>query len=537
MITASESNEIYLPIYAHTANPAKRSFGITENGTSGSFRRDELVPYNLKYVLRHPAFHDLYKIDPDRFLTLAFTGVKTKGSTLDMDTEYPELEPFPLGEIVCIPEPGHKIRVVCQPHLIWNSLAFPLGRRLKEINSQWAVQGVDSHEKCVSFLREKLISNKLISPRARCTFYSIDMRNFTDRLPYKGLQDQVLMGLVKRGFIREFDKILMDRIFESDYQHPFQKGMSIRYGVGTPQGTYPSFPLCSLTNGVLLYLATLKAQGWKVSEKIHLRKDDLPGRIIGDDTVIWDDIVALKYNDIMKELGVEISTTKSLSSQSMIEMCSKVIHPYEVYLQKKMKTIDTLSSVVSNYNYYGSDLQDLLPEGEEILDVLRKIPKPYGLGREITDLVGSPELTTYEQVFLALHMYGSLDEGRPQPLLKRGEWALIRRRKQLLPPIQMGEVDCEVSSFNQTTTVLLESLHQSLDRAFKRLIKECELTTKLELAASVISLSKVILAFQDKFSLKGKTPPRESGLMPPESRDRIPELIGCIDRQSKAAIK
>jgi hypothetical protein len=506
----------YNPLWSYAANPKKYSFCINSLGGASSSPRDTLLPYNINYIMKHPDVRQLYKVDPGRFITLAFTGVDDDNATIDL-TQYGDEIPngFPMGRIVAIPEPALKQRVVNQPHLLINSLSYNLGCMLKEINSNWAVQGVDSHDKCASDLSQKL--KQSFNSGGKLTFHSIDMSNFTDRFPYKGFQQFILECLVNQGFIKRFDKLVFDKICEWEYY--FLKGNdTTSYGAGTPQGTNPSFPLCSLANGIVLYISALKARNYKAGSKFP-NKNSLPGRIIGDDTVIWDHNVALIYREIMSGLKVDISTQKSVTSPIFVEMCSKVIHPSGVFLQKKLKPIDTISSYISNYNYYGEDLVNLSVYSPQIYEVLRKVPKPYGLGdKSVQDLILSDELTPYELASMAFHIIGTTLKYIDR-LPHKGDLYMMYDRYKLLPKVITLEREVgydQVKGYN----VLINSIIDSTARNFKSFSAiGTSLQSKIEICTTMSNNLKLLETLYT-----GSLPARD-GIAVPTNPSDVTELI------------
>lgn len=146
----------------------------------------------------------------------------------------------------------------------------------------------------------------------------------------------------------------------------------MQYAVGTPQGTFASFPLASLSNGIVAHLCYEMAIGHKVNPT-----RDCPYRVIGDDIVIFHNKAADHYRRIMTELGVEISEDKSLVSNVAVQMCSKWITSTGVYLQKKIKPVTTDESFIEAYRYYNGRIE-VSPERELLLS----LPYPYGVMEE-----------------------------------------------------------------------------------------------------------------------------------------------------------
>lgn len=478
----------YIPIWSTTANPNKGSFSLDSSGHSSSMPRNELLPYNLKYVLRSRTLQELYKEFPNEFISSAFTGCDVRNSSFNVDS-YPTLESEPpLGRIIAIAEPGNKFRVVNMPHLLLNSLSVNLGLKLKEINSQWAVQGVDSHTKCVSDIQARL-AKSLNEKRGRINvFNSVDIKAFTDRFPYKGFQSEILRHLAKRGFISEYDKSVMDIICASSYEF-LDKRKVINYSVGTPMGTYPSFPLASLANGILLYHATCRVEGRLVP------KNQVPGRIIGDDVVIWNQEVAELYTGFLGKLGVDVSISKCISSPYVAEMCSKIIHPLGVYEQKKLKSIDSVSSFVSNYDYYGDVLADLSAQSAEVLALCHRIPKPYGLGREVADLIESDsDMTDLELMFRTLAQGNVLRGLSVKNSLNKANLEVMDMRYRLLPKLSIGEYVRSDHAEVGLTTLYQQALLDDYSIAFKAFRAERDQDYKIILSHLCNSLFKRVIA-------------------------------------------
>lgn len=91
-------------------------------------------------------------------------------------------------------------------------------------------------------------------------------------------------------------------------------GESITYVVGQPMGGYSSWAVFTLCHHLVVqYASTLCGN-----------KGFFTGyRLLGDDIVISDKLVASKYQEIMTTLGVEISESKSHISKECYEMAKR----------------------------------------------------------------------------------------------------------------------------------------------------------------------------------------------------------------------
>lgn len=137
-------------------------------------------------------------------------------------------------------------------------------------------------------------------------YYSFDLSAATDRFPVL-LQEMVLAKLIGPEKASSWKKIM---------SMPFitPTGESITYVVGQPMGGYSSWAVFTLCHHLVVqYASTLCGN-----------KGFFTGyRLLGDDIVISDKLVASKYQEIMTTLGVEISESKSHISKECYEMAKR----------------------------------------------------------------------------------------------------------------------------------------------------------------------------------------------------------------------
>lgn len=90
---------------------------------------------------------------------------------------------------------------------------------------------------------------------------------------------------------------------------------SVNYAVGQPMGAHSSWPVFALTHGLLVgYLAA----GEKVSTESF--------KILGDDIIIRNDILASKYQETLHILHVPISEAKTMKSSTTFEFAKRWFH-------------------------------------------------------------------------------------------------------------------------------------------------------------------------------------------------------------------
>lgn len=485
-VDSDTEEKYYLPLYLQ---PAKDKGYHTLSSTSladKSVKRTKLEAFNPNGLLRLEEIQDLYNLDPDIFCSRLFLGYKAKNCSLDL-SEYPQVprDTVPLSHISYIPKSGDKERVVCVPTAPMQSLSYPIGKIVKTLNSSWRIQGVDSHENCcedISDLIRKFNGSK--------TFYSIDMSNFTDRLPYLGLISVVVDELVNLGVLKPFDKAVMDTVCLSRIRI---NGTISAYGVGTPMGTFPSFPLASFANGVLASIAY--ARGHFDGDLTKVRLNNVPAKIIGDDIVIWDEETHNHYVSLMERVGVTVQPSKCIVANYVAEMCSKIITDQGVFQQKKIDTLssaDSLQSFIDQYTYYGDEILEYVdPTYVDDLLSLQLVPYPMGTGPKIEDPFWDTEVTL-KKLYISMgiaRQYKRLESTSIDAL----DWTIIEDRVGLYPRSLKFEPDIPESNDPYQKNILIESLRRDMEVLNDILIStESTLEDKEEAADRVISLDKVI---------------------------------------------
>jgi hypothetical protein len=416
-----------LPMHLFPAND-KKAFSYHSDGTAVTRKLNSLEPYNLSYMLRDQRIHDIYHEDPSEFVDRAFLGIHTEGSTCELPPV--DHDQVPIGEISAVDEPGGKHRIIAKAHSLLQGLNYPTALRIKHLNDAWSCQGVNSHpETC------NKIHGLMVAFSGSRTFHSIDMKSFTDRFLYRGYQRRILELLVNREYLKPVDLRITDTIVLGDYYF-FGRKSRVRYETGTPMGTFASFPLASFSNGILLAISTWLAYG---PSGFHIQ--DLPGMVIGDDIVIWDDVVADKYRQLASGLGEIISISKSISSTLVAEMCSKIITDRGVFDQKKLSKIPTsLSQVKEAFHYYRDYLLTYSEDVKQRLQVAQKIPQPYGLGRLMEEVLSDTSpLSEIETIFLGFHISAMVTNWIKEPEKAIDIWIGLNRR-ELYPPINIGKI-------------------------------------------------------------------------------------------------
>jgi hypothetical protein len=158
-----------------------------------------------------------------------------------------------------------------------------------------------------TFDHSKNLMGLVPSPGSR--FHSVDLSSATDRFPLK-VQSMLISSMFGEEFTRDWETIMVGYPFE--YQ-----GRSISYARGNPMGAYSSWSSFSLAHHFLVFVACNKA---------GIRWKSCPYTLLGDDIVIANDEVAMKYKEILQGLDIPFSAEKSHSSPHLFEFAKRWIH-------------------------------------------------------------------------------------------------------------------------------------------------------------------------------------------------------------------
>lgn len=139
-------------------------------------------------------------------------------------------------------------------------------------------------------------------------YYSLDLTAATDRFPVE-LQEFVLSQLFSEEYARAWRHILVAYEFKVPYED-----RAIKYGAGQCMGAYSSWATFALTHHLVIRVAAKRA-----GLPVHWANYCL----LGDDVVLTNSRVVDHYKSIMSELGVDISLSKSHTSNNMYEFAKR----------------------------------------------------------------------------------------------------------------------------------------------------------------------------------------------------------------------
>jgi len=196
----------------------------------------------------------------------------------------------PPARISLIAEPGGKTRIIA----------------IADFWTQNFLQGL--HDNVMQILKKRFITNGTYDQDnqfTRCVkeslgkdTFSVDLSKATDRFPIE-LQRILLAEMFGEKYAQAWVNLMTKRCFSSP-------DGPVRWKVGQPLGLLSSWAIFSLTHHAFVEFCASEV-GHKSFKRYSL---------LGDDIVIWDKEVALKYIDLCKDIGVAVALDKSHISRN-----------------------------------------------------------------------------------------------------------------------------------------------------------------------------------------------------------------------------
>lgn len=160
------------------------------------------------------------------------------------------------------------------------------------------------------------------------SFWSLDLSSATDRFPID-LQRRLLVRIFNENLAHSWRYILSNRKFSTP------DGDLLSYLTGQPMGTYSSWAVFTLTHHMLVHYCADLCGKKNFNQYI----------LLGDDIVIKDNDVALKYIKILTSMGVEVSPNKTHVSIDTYEFAKRWIKPFK----NKEITGLPLKGIINNF--------------------------------------------------------------------------------------------------------------------------------------------------------------------------------------------
>jgi len=234
----------------------------------------------------------------------------------------------PVGTLVCLQEESLKARWISNPNRVTQAFLRPLGevwqKRLDEFPTDCTKKQFDG----VIWARNKL--------RSGVTLAGADLTSATDKLNLNPCLDLVHVALYGQGVTTRADWDAWNEVpFGMEYLIAINHfvgisrgewlldGKGMRWDVGWPLGTRPSFPLLGLVNNLVAR---------KAARELGLEWQD-SFRVCGDD-IIMDAKMLAKYQEKIEKLGGELNLSKTLVSDRAVEFVGEVITPSGFYAKR-----------------------------------------------------------------------------------------------------------------------------------------------------------------------------------------------------------
>jgi hypothetical protein len=198
-----------------------------------------------------------------------------------------------VGKISFIPEKGGKTRLIAIVDFWSQQLLKGFHRDLIELIVK--IMG----ETDSTFDQNKAFKRAMIKSKGKKVF-SFDLKSATDRFPYS-LQ-KVVLNTLWGDLGNKVGSLLVDRDFKV-------KGLDnpIRWVVGQPLGSYSSWPLFTLSHHLVV----------RYSAELVGKTNFTDYQLLGDDIILWDEAVAESYQSLMSDIGVTISSSKTVISECL----------------------------------------------------------------------------------------------------------------------------------------------------------------------------------------------------------------------------
>jgi hypothetical protein len=226
-------------------------------------------------------------------------------------------------------EAAGKLRVFALLDSISQSLLRPLHDLIFDVLRLLPNDGTFDQDSSVNRSTEKMQKYGIA--------YSFDLSAATDRLPVL-LTAQILETFVGiPGFGAAWKAVIADRDFSFNGSTPagsvgwalkehYGKDTGFRYSVGQPMGGLSSWGGLAITHHWILQYCSFIEYGTRFNNQEPILWEDRY-EILGDDIVIFDKGLAMRYLEVMNLIGVEINQNKSISGSSKVfEFAKRTIY-------------------------------------------------------------------------------------------------------------------------------------------------------------------------------------------------------------------
>lgn len=278
-----------------------------------------------------------------------------------------------VGRVNYTHEPGLKTRYFAAPNIVIQRALEPLKDGLFRILRRVPWDCTLHQHKADDYIISSMQKGK--------TVHTVDMSKATDNFPWEYQKAVLHMVINTRDpYTRDLVGLLIDTVEKGEWHlDSGRKLRRLRWSKGQPLGLGPSFPLFSLTHGLVLF--TLNEGRW-----------DQKFFVLGDDVIIFDDLLANKYKKWLSTVEVKISEAKTFSSSEVGQFAGKTYTPYGAFWTPKW-TRFTRSNVIDICAWWYPGLSEVFPKDRKTIDWVLSLPSPFGNGWNPTGLSLDDRLT------------------------------------------------------------------------------------------------------------------------------------------------
>lgn len=292
-----------------------------------------------------------------------------------------------VGRIGLVQEPERKTRVVANPNRIVQATLEPLKSLFMSIAHELPSDVTFDQDAGVRWAQNQLQQGH--------TLAGSDLTSASDLLDL----DCCLYAVETVFNLKKVEGYLEFRdYFKEISRLPWfspQLNQEVRWEVGNPLGTGPSFGLLTLANNCLGYLAYQDARNsWRGD-----RLGDDPFncfRVVGDDIVMRVQLSSY-YEKWIERFGGEVNSSKTLKSNKVAEFAGRIITPQQAYLKKVKFSEPSDDSFMSYVSQLGDQAKHFLrPKQRKVYDFFKEVPGFVVDGPWLQDSYGVPLSERYQ---------------------------------------------------------------------------------------------------------------------------------------------
>jgi hypothetical protein len=198
-----------------------------------------------------------------------------------------------------------KVRTICLPIAECQVAMLPMHRALANSLRNVREDCTFDQEEGAAWAHEQLSQGH--------TIHSVDLKSATERFPRDFQLAIARISGLSENWIKAFESFA-----GAEFEIPSKEGEDfkvLRYSVGQPMGLYASFPLLAFGQHGLIRLAAYNCRrSWKNAY-----------RVLGDDVIINDDIIANEYRSLLQKYDIPVSEAKCIVSSQLAEFAGFVI--------------------------------------------------------------------------------------------------------------------------------------------------------------------------------------------------------------------